>query len=389
MERRHFLSLPLATVPLASTTKRYRVAVIGHTGRGNYGHGIDTVWRAFENMELVAISDADETGRAAAAKRLGVTNTYSDYREMLRKEKPQIVGVAPRWMDQRAAMVTAVADAGAHIYMEKPFALTLADADRMVAAVQRNNVKLQIAHQMRTSPYVIKAKAMIEAGEIGEIQEVRSHGKEDRRAGGEDMMVLGSHLFDMQRYFLGNPEWVVAHVTNEGKEISASDVKQPSEPIGPIAGRQISAMFAYANGVHGFFSSRGAAQTDPLRFGTWIYGSKGVIFLPNAIYPGGGLHLLRAPGWMPSEKVQWESVQAPLDLAGQGMTIRPGPEMANALMVADLVRAIERGGKPCCNEEDGRWTIEMVHSVYQAQKAKNRVKLPMQQRTHPLESMSG
>lgn len=389
MNRRHFLSASLATLPLAASSKRYRVAVIGHTGRGNYGHGIDTVWHAFENMQLVAIADPDEAGRTAAAKRLGVANSYADYREMLRKEKPEIVGVAPRWMDQRMAMVTAVAEAGAHMYMEKPFALTLAEADRMVTAVQRNKVKLQIAHQMRTSPYVIKAKAMVDAGEIGEIQEVRSRGKEDRRAGGEDMMVLGSHLFDMQRYFLGNPEWVVAHVTEGGREIGAADVKQPTEPIGPIAGKQISAMFAYANGVHGFFSSRGVAQTDPLRFGTWIYGSKGVLFLPNAIYPGGGLHILRAPGWLPTAKAQWESVAAPLDLAGQGMPIREGREMANALMVADLVRAIERGGKPCCNEEDGRWTIEMVHSVYQAQKSGNRVKLPMRQRTHPLESMPG
>ncbi|MBM3793505.1 MAG: Gfo/Idh/MocA family oxidoreductase [Acidobacteria bacterium] len=387
MKRRQLLSLPLAALPLPAAAKRYRVAVIGHTGRGNYGHGIDTVWRAFENMELAAVADPDEAGRAAAVKRLGAANTYVDYREMLRKEKPEIVGIAPRWMDQRAAMVIAAAEVGAHIYMEKPFALTLADADRMVAAVQRNKVKLQIAHQMRTSPYAIKAKAMIDAGEIGEIQEVRSRGKEDRRAGGEDMMVLGSHLFDMQRYFLGNPQWVVAHVTNEGREISAGDVRLPSEPIGLIAGKQISAMFAYANGVHGFFSSRGVAQTDPLRFGTWIYGSKGVIFLPNGIYPNGGLSLLRAPGWLPSAKAQWESVDAPLDLGAQGMAIRPGPEMANALMVADLVRAIERGGKPCCNEEDGRWIIEMVHGVYQAQKVKNRVPLPMQQRTHPLESM--
>ena len=64
-------------------------------------------------------------------------------------------------------------------------------------------------------------------------------------------------------------------------------------------------------------------------------------------------------------------------------------EIANALMVADLVRAIEGNGKPCCNEEDGRWTIEMVHSIYQAQKTGNRVTFPLQSRTHPLESGAG
>lgn len=379
--------LALAGLPLAaSALKRYRVAVIGHTGRGNYGHGIDTVWRAFDNMEVVAVADADEAGRAKAVTRTGAPRSYADYREMLRREKPAIVGIGPRWMDQRVEMVTAAADAGAHIYMEKPFALTLAEADRMVDAVRRNKVKVQIAHQMRTSPFTLRAKALIDAGEIGEIEEIRARGKEDRRAGGEDMMVLGSHLFDMMRFFLGNPAWVTAHVTNkEGREIGPSDVTQPSEPIGPVAGRQIGAMFAFANGVHGYFASRAVANTHDLRFGTWIYGSKGVLFLPNAIYPAGGLYILRTPSWLPDSKAQWESVDASPDAAGQSLRARYGPEiLANQLMVADLVRAIEHDEKPCCNEEDGRWTIEMVHGVYRAQQSGGRVTFPLKSRSHPL-----
>ena len=167
---------------------------------------------------------------------------------MLRVEKPDLVGIGPRWLDQREEMVTASAEAGAHIYTEKPFARTPAEADRMVEAVRKNKVKLQIAHQMRTSPYTLRAKAMIDAGEIGAIQEVRVRGKEDKRAGGEDMMVLGSHLFDMLRYFLGNPKWVVSHVTSNGEEMRAKHVTKPTEPLGPIAGNQIAAMFAFANG---------------------------------------------------------------------------------------------------------------------------------------------
>lgn len=387
LTRRSLLLAGAAALRAADPAKRYRVAVIGHTGRGNYGHGIDTVWRAFDNMQVVAVADPSESGRAAAAQRTGAPKSYADYREMLRREKPDLVGIGPRWMDQRVEMVTAAADAGAHIYMEKPFALTLADADRMVDAVRRNKVKLQVAHQMRTSPFTLRAKALIEAGEIGEVEEIRTRGKEDRRAGGEDMMVLGSHLFDMMRFFLGNPAWVSAHVANkDGHEIAAGDVTQPSEPVGPVAGRQISAMFLFANGVPGYFASRAVADTHPLRFGTWIYGSKGVLFLPNAIYPEGGLYILRSPAWLPvdSTKVKWEPVSAKPDFAAQGMAIHDGPEIANALMVADLVRAIERDAKPCCSEEDGRWTIEMVHGVYRGHQAKGRVALPLQQRTHPL-----
>ncbi len=375
--RRSFLAAALsAATAIANPAKKYRVAVIGHTGHGNYGHGIDVVWNAFPNMEVVAVADADSTGRESGQKRTRAARSYADYREMLRKEKPDLVGIGPRWLDERVEMVTAAAEAGAHIYMEKPFAKTLAEADRMVDSVQKNKVKLQIAHQMRTSPHTLRAKAMIDAGEIGSIQEVRVRGKEDRRAGGEDLMVLGSHLFDMLRYFLGDPQWVVSHVTTDGEEMSSKHVKQPTEPIGPIAGTQIGAMFAFRNGVHGYFASRATDQTDPLRFGTWWYGSKGVIFLPNAIYPDGGLYVLRSPAWLPNERTQWERIETKPD--------REGPEIANALMVADLVRAIERNGKPCCNEEDGRWTIEMVHSIYQAQKTGSRVTFPLQSRKHPL-----
>ncbi|HTM49218.1 MAG TPA: Gfo/Idh/MocA family oxidoreductase [Bryobacteraceae bacterium] len=381
--RRSLLLSALATAAVASPAKTYRVAVIGHTGRGNYGHGIDTVWNAFSRMEVVGVSDPDEKGRIAAVARTRAKRSYADYREMLRKEKPDLVGIGPRWMDQRVEMVTAAAEAGAHIYMEKPFAQSLAEADRMVEVVRKNKVKLQLAHQMRTSPYVLRAKAMVDAGEIGVIQEARARGKEDRRAGGEDMMVLGSHVCDMLRYFLGNPMWVTAHVTHDGAEIGSSDVRQATEPIGPIAGNQVSAMFAYPAGVHGFFASRASDKTDPLRFGTWLYGSKGVLFLPNGIYPGGGLFVLRSPAWVPDAKHQWTTIEAKPDLASQGID-GSGHDIANALMVADLIRAVETDGKPCCNEEDGRWTIEMIHGVYQAQKAGNRVKLPLVDRAHPL-----
>src|SRR5262245_58428155 len=102
--------------------KVYRVAVIGRTGKGNYGHGLDVVWKALDNVRLVAVADEDEKGRAAAARRLGVANAYADYREMLEKERPQVVSVADRWLDAHKDMVVACARAGASVFLEKPMA---------------------------------------------------------------------------------------------------------------------------------------------------------------------------------------------------------------------------------------------------------------------------
>ena len=60
--------------------KKYRVGVIGHTGRGNYGHGLDRVWSEIPQAEVVAVADRHDGGRAATAKLTGAKNAYADYR---------------------------------------------------------------------------------------------------------------------------------------------------------------------------------------------------------------------------------------------------------------------------------------------------------------------
>src|SRR5262245_8991510 len=157
--------------------RNYRVAVIGRTGRGNYGHGLDVVWRELKNVEIVAVADENEAGRTAAQKRLGAKAAYADFRDMLKKERPQIVSVADRHLDLHRDMVVACAEAGASVFLEKPMCRTLAEADEMITACERHHVKLAIAHQTRYSPRLVRIKEMIEAGEIGEVLEMRGRGK--------------------------------------------------------------------------------------------------------------------------------------------------------------------------------------------------------------------
>src|SRR5687767_4146567 len=132
--------------------RNFKVAVIGRTGRGDYGHGLDAVWRQVDNVQIVAVADENEAGRQAAQRRLAAPNAYADYREMLQKERPHIVSVAPRHLDAHRDMVLACAETGAHMFMEKPMCRTLREADEMVAACEKHHVKLAIAHQTRYSP---------------------------------------------------------------------------------------------------------------------------------------------------------------------------------------------------------------------------------------------
>ena len=60
----------------------YRAAIIGHTGHGNYGHGLDVAFMGYPNIEIVAIADPDEAGRKKVQAITQAPNTYDDYREM-------------------------------------------------------------------------------------------------------------------------------------------------------------------------------------------------------------------------------------------------------------------------------------------------------------------
>src|SRR5262249_3733790 len=229
--------------------KNYRVAVIGRPGKGNYGHGLDTVGLELDNVEVVAVADENEKGRSAAASRLKAKHAYADYREMLAKEKPQIVSVADRWLDAHRDMVVACAEAGASIFLEKPMCRTLAEADQMVAACERHHVKLAIAHQTRYSPRLTRVKEIITGGQLGDLLELRGRGKEDARGGGQDLMVLGTHIMDLMRFLTGDPRWCFARVSRNGRPVTRADVQEGAEGIGPIAGDRIMATYGLDNEV--------------------------------------------------------------------------------------------------------------------------------------------
>src|SRR5690606_17168270 len=128
-------------------------AVIGHTGHGNYGHGLDTCWLRLPETEVVAFADADESGRQKEQSKLPQARAFADYRIMLKEIRPEIVSVAPRWIDQHYDMMMAAIAAGVRgIYCEKPFCRTPAEADQILAAAQKSGCRIAIAHRNRYHP---------------------------------------------------------------------------------------------------------------------------------------------------------------------------------------------------------------------------------------------
>lgn len=362
--------------------KTYRVGIIGRTGKGNYGHGIDTVWKYIPRAEVVALADEDEKGRAEAVKKTGAPTSYADYREMLGREKLDIVAIGPRWLDCHHEMVLACAEHGCHIFMEKPFSRTLEEADAMVQALEMRHLKLAIAHQTRWSPIVDTAKTMIASDIIGEVLEVRARGKEDGRGGSEDLWVLGSHLMDLMRAFFGDAKTCNGEILVGGKRITKDDVKEGNEGIGPLAGDNVRAVYTFDKGVIGHFASRRNVGGTPSRFGLQIFGTKGIIELfTGYLNPG---YVLRDSSWSPGRsKRGWQQftsagIGKPEPISGEGQ------EGGNAAAVNDLIDCIEKDRQPKCGAYDARAIIEMIAAVFDSHRQQKTVALPLENRKNPL-----
>ena len=221
----------------------FRVGVIGRTGHGDYGHALDEAFTGVPNVEIVAVADDDPTGLAKMAAKHNVRQAFADYRKMLDTVRPDIVVISQRWLDQHRDMAVAAAERGIHIYMEKPFCRSLAEADQIVDACERTQTRLAIAHPTRYSPKLDRVKRLLEAGRFGKVLEYRGRGKEDRRGGGEDLWVLGTHVMDMIRVLAGHPKWCFAKVSQDGHPVTAADVVEGAEGIGPLAGDAIHAVY--------------------------------------------------------------------------------------------------------------------------------------------------
>lgn len=388
--RRHFLATTaLAGLSLSSRAveggPKLKVAIIGHTGRGNYGHGLDTMWLNVPEVEIVAVADADAKGLETALAKLKAGKGFADYRQMLAEVKPDIVSIGPRHVDQHREMVLAAVAAGCRgIYIEKPFVRTLVEADEVVAACDKGGVKLAIAHRNRYHPVMPVVAQLMKDGAIGRLLEFRARGKEDTRGGSLDLWVLGSHLFNLIHYFGGKPLACSAVVLQGGKPVTKAEVKEGDEGIGPLAGNEVHARFEMECGVPAFFDSVQNAGVKSAGFGVQLIGTEGIIDLRTDAEPAA--QLLKGSPFRPTaEPRAW----VPITSAGVG---KPEPLTDIKALVAghllparDLIASIREDRQPLCSAGDARMTIEMISAVFESHRlGGKRVTMPLETRVNPL-----
>ncbi|WP_176011812.1 Gfo/Idh/MocA family protein [Victivallis sp. Marseille-Q1083] len=185
------------------------------------------------DVEVVAVADRIEAKREAAKKEFNLPKIYAEGIDMIRQEKLDILSVAvPN--NQHKELTVAGLEAGAHVLCEKPMAMNTAEAEEMLAAAKKHNLKLGIDFSYRFSPQSRAMKTLVEDGRLGEIYYARSVWLRRRgvpgfvagfntqgasgswffdksQSGGGPLIDLGVHRLDLALWLMGYPEpdWVM------------------------------------------------------------------------------------------------------------------------------------------------------------------------------------
>lgn len=182
--------------------KTIRSAIIGigksTPGKGgghsfSYCHG--WAYAATPGFELVAACSRSEQNVADFVKEFPACKGFQDYRKMLAEAKPELVNVCAFAPDREEMVMAAIGNGAKAVWIEKPFALTLAAAKRMMEAADKSGVRLFVNHQRRYGkPFEWFRDA---TGKIGEVQGV------DITQPFSNVLNFGSHLVDTALFALG------------------------------------------------------------------------------------------------------------------------------------------------------------------------------------------
>lgn len=343
----------------------YRAAIIGC---GRKGSTIDTEDRWLINYDILPCSHAATyrahpqtlliAGASCSTKstedfreRWGVERVYTDYLDMLEKEKPDIVSVTTH-AHLHAEMTVAAATSGVKaVLVEKAMATNIAEAEAMITACGENNVKLLVNHPRRFHGTFHQMKRLLQEGHIGELQMVvvMGYGK---------LMHNGSHVFDFLRDFCGEVDWVT------GELVATDDLNDPD-------GR---AMVKLKSGVTAFVDF---ASGQPFEF--ILFGSEGRMVVDQFT---DGVTLVKYEPENPGETGPWFRYRPKREVRRHYFNKQPmRPPMLGA--VEELVAAIADDRDPVSNGDDGLRCIEVGIAIHHsARNGSSPVSLPLKDKKY-------
>lgn len=210
--------------------KKLNVGIIG-AGRIGQVHAKSITYH-IPQAKIVAISDIYYEGAKRVAESLGIPNAYKDYHEILNNPEIDAVLICSS-TDTHADIAVEAAEAGKHIFCEKPVDLTVAKIKKVIAAVEKAGVKLQIGFNRRYDHNFAEIKRLANDGKLGKLQTIKITSRDPEPPSIDYVKVSGGifldmtvHDFDMARFIGGEVEEVYANAAVTVDEVigEAGDV---------------------------------------------------------------------------------------------------------------------------------------------------------------------
>ena len=318
---------------------------IGIIGAGWMGRAHLAAFAANSKARPVWIADVDAGLAARVAAEHSLSRHSSDYRRLLNEVPVDSVSICiPTFLHAEA--VEAAAAAGAHIVLEKPIALTLADADRIIVAAERAGVKLMIAFYRRFDQGHLAARDLITSGRLGEpVTWHSAHigGARKGRAwvldpdkGGGYLLEAGIHHLDFALWTWGEPKAICAVVDRMAPGTRVPDT--------------LHAVLSFAGGHRMVLN--------------WCYGGPA------------GMGLLHMTEWVigPKGLAQVDPVPGPLrhyPMDGEPQELAVGGPDAYQNEIDHFVECIGTGRTPSVSGVDGRRALELHLAILRAGEGNN------------------
>jgi len=340
-----------------------RVGVIG-TGKkpvkpGPLGYGMahqhGAAYQALPQCVMTACADIVEQNARAFADIFHVPKIYTDYHEMLAKEKLDIVSICT-WPHLHAQMAIDTAKAGVPaIHCEKPMAYSWGDCKRMAEECEKLGCRLTFNHQRRFGAPFRKAKALIDSGVIGKLFRLEF--------GAGDLYEYGTHNFDMLNYFNNETasKWAIGQV----------DYRDEKVVFGTHNENQAFVMWEYQNGVFGMGATGASSPMVGCHYR--LLGSGGVIEIGSM-----------APNTPPLRFKRWDGRDWEIVDCGKEGVHGPGYiERA----IADVVDALQKGRESELCARNALKATETIFACFESVRRRGRVDLPLTIADNPLHEM--
>lgn len=324
------------------------------------------------DLEIVALCDIVEVNMRDKIKKFDLNESipcYTDYVKMLEKDKPELVAIATE-SGKHAEIALKCMDYGCNLIIEKPIALSIEDADKIIEKANRLNLKVCACHQNRFNKSIQKIREAVEKNRFGKmfhgtahIRWCRDHEYYDRASwrgtweqDGGALMNQCIHNIDLLRWMMGDE---ISEVVGMTDRLHHNYIE--AEDLGI-------ALIRFRNGAYGIVEGTTNVYPKNLEETLYLFGEKGTV-------KAGGQSVNIIEEWRFSdmlddpEEIKQRFHENPPNVYGYGHTP----------LYADVIDAIINNRKPYVDAEAGKRALELVLAIYKSAKEKSIVKFPLRE----------